>query len=135
MAGMGDGVGELAVVGEQQQALGLRVQPTDRMKAVQRRVILAHPILEDWKDHVHHGGGGVGVVTGGDAAGGLVEYEVKARNLPRDAAPFHRNMIPLPVHLVALVADDFAINGDFPLRNELFRFAPGGDAGGGKHLL
>lgn len=101
VTGVHDPVGEIAVIGEQHQALGGAVQPTDRIDA-----------LADI-DQVHHGPAIPLVTHGGDEAGRLVEQDV-ARWLRSQDLSVHANLIARREYPGAKLRDDRSVHPDLP---------------------
>src|SRR5690606_18528834 len=121
--GVGELVGEVAVVGEQQQALAVGVQPSDVEHPG------GHPVQV-----VGDGAATLLVVHGGDHAAGLVERQVHQVRVGH---------YPLPVHVdhrggrVDLVAQPghHAVDRDPAVGDQLLAGPPGSDPGGGEDLL
>ena len=112
IARMHDLVGKFAVVGEDQQALAVLVEPADGIDA--RADVLdqlgdAFPVAL--------------VVHGRDEAARLVEHDVAVLRLGRDDAPAADEYLILIGHLVA-EHGDLAVDFDLALQNQFLRLAP-----------
>ncbi len=114
---MGEATSEVAVVGEEQQAGGVAVEPADGIDALWTGAVDEH----------HHGFAVLGVVDGGDEAFGLVEEEVAfALAVEGFATVFdHVAFVNLEAHL----GDYFAVDGDAASGDELVGITPRANAG------
>ncbi len=128
-------VRQIAVVGEEQQPLGLRIQTTHRMNSLHAGIILAEASLERRDDEVHHGLGGVRILPGGDVAGGLVQHQVESRNLKIDALSVDGHPVGLRVNSHARVRHGLSVDGHFTSADQLHDVSPCSDATRGEHLL
>lgn len=118
---MGEAVGEVAVVGEEEKALGVPVQAAHGVEA------------GDLREEVKDGAPGVGVVAGGGVPLGLVEGEDQ---------PLLGQLHPLPVHLHEvlrphLLAEDrhLPVHPHPPLADEVLRLAAARHPGPGEEGL
>ena len=117
-----EAVGELAVVGEQDQPGGVGVEAPDRVEAA---VGL---------DEVDDGRAAVGVVRGRDDARGLVEDVDRALVLGgADRLAVDRDRVAA-VDVARRVADDLAADGHAPVEDQLLGGAARGDPGVGEVL-
>ena len=128
------GVGEVAVVGHEQQALGEVVEAAYGVEAGQLAVEAGDLLLGGFGEELGDGGAVLGVVEGGDVAAGLVEHEVAvglgaAEELAVDADVVAVGSWRVP--RVVMVSVDL----DAAFEDDLFGFAAGGYAGLGKDLL
>ena len=85
-ARVGEPVGQLAVVGQQQQALRVGVEPADG----------EHPRLG--RHEVDDGGPAMGVLGRRDDAGGLVEQVVDEAGAHRDDVAVDLDVVPVDLH-------------------------------------
>jgi hypothetical protein len=132
VARMGEGVGEGPVVGEEEQALALRIQAPHRVQAGDGGGALAQLRLEGREQQFHHGVSGVGIRPGYHAAAGLVEGQVEALHVAGEGPPLHRNGVALPVHPTAGSGNHLAVDGDLTRGDQLLGVSPRSDAGGGE---
>ncbi|GAA2827104.1 hypothetical protein GCM10020220_014730 [Nonomuraea rubra] len=117
-------MGQLAVVGEQQQALGLGVEP-------------AH-VEQAWRqllDVVGQAWAALRVVHRGDDADGLVQRVVDQVGGGRDALAVHVDDLRRRVDLGAEPPDDLAVHRDTALADHLLAGPAAGHARLGEHLL
>ena len=97
--GLGEAVGQLAVVGDHEQALAHVVQAADGVEA------LLHLVEE-----LHHRGAALGVLDGGDEAAGLVEDEVAVALGALEQLAVHADVVAGGVGLGAQHGDDLAVD-------------------------
>ena len=116
-------VGEVAVVGDQEDAAGGEVEPAHRVEAGAGAV-----------QQAHHRGATLGIGEGGDHAAGLVEHQV-ARGLGDEAAAVDLDDVDAQVGPGTQLADHLAVHADAPGQDELLAGAPRGDARSGNDLL
>jgi hypothetical protein len=122
--GAGEAVGELAVVGHQQQAFAHVVEAADRVEA------LAHLVKE-----LHDRGAAFRVLDGGDEALGLVQDEVaKALGALQELA-VDADVVAAGVSFGAQLSNDLAVDLDSALLDKLLGFAAAGYAGLGEDFL
>jgi hypothetical protein len=124
---VGEGVGEIAVVGHDDQARGLEVESADGEE----------PGLGGVIDDLGDGGAiELGLVGGGDEhAFGLVDHEVElALRRPEEAA-VDEDSIGVGVDEDGESTNDLAVDADAALLDEVFAGAAGGDAGVGHDAL
>jgi hypothetical protein len=124
---VGEGVGEVAVVGHEDEARGLEVEATDGEEAGLGGVV------DDLGD-----GGAVelGLVGGGDEhAFGLVDHQIELAFRLAEGAAVDEDAIGVGVDEDGKSPDDFAIDADATLLDEVFAGAAGGDAGVGHDAL
>ncbi len=106
-AGMRDPIGPLAVVGQQQETLGIAVKPSHVEKALR-------PV-----DQRERGRAALRVASRRHRAGRLVEHNIGgARRGGRQRAPVDRDSVARGVGLCARFDHDGAIDGDTPSRQE-----------------
>ena len=122
--GAGQAVGQLAVIGHQQQAFTHVVQAADRVEP------LAHLVKE-----LHHRGSALGVLDRGDKAPGLVEDKVTQALGALEQLAIDANMVAAAVGLGAQLCDDFAVDLHPALLNEFLGLAAAGDTGLGQDFL
>jgi hypothetical protein len=123
VAGVREALGEFTVVGEEDEAGGGFVEPSDRIDAL-------GPVGDEVDDA--RAAGGVGV--GGDDALGLVDGVVdEAFGGDRFAIDFDAR--GAGIDLGSELADDGAIDGDAALEDELFAGAAGSESGVGEELV
>ncbi|CAM5716567.1 hypothetical protein SCALM49S_05178 [Streptomyces californicus] len=113
----GLGVGQLTVVGEHDDALRLGVEPAD---VEQPRLAVGHVVAEALA--------AVGVLHGGDDAGGLVEREEQVR-LRGDGQAVDLDLVLVDVHAHALLDDDLTVDLDARLVDQLLAGTPRAHAG------
>jgi len=110
-------VGELgrqvAVIGEDQQALGVEVEASDRIHG------FAHP-----GEEIHHRGPALRIHARGDVAGGLVEQDVAVPLRPFHAAAVHPDVVGGGIGLDAHLTRHDAVHGDASLGHEPLGGAP-----------
>ena len=122
-AGMGHLLGKSSVIGEQQQALGVHIQPSDGPDPLaaaghQLRGVLP-PAL---------------VAEGGDDAPGLIQHQIDALGPVRQLLAVNQNQVLLRVSLLAQ-RGPLPIDQDPPLLNHFLRLPPGGHTSGRQELL
>ena len=122
---VGQPVGQLAVVGQQQQALGGDVKAPD----------VEEPFALVVADVVADARPAFGVLHGGHHALGLVEHHVDQRVIELDAQAVHVDDGGLGIDAYTELGDDLAVDLNAALGDHLFADAAGGDAGGGHDLL
>src|SRR5438309_4455758 len=123
-AGVHDRERESAVVGDDQGALDVVVQPPDRVDALRDVLEIrldGRPVLR--------------IAQGGDAARRLVENVVDLVLRLADGAAVHLDEILLDVRFAAELADHLPVDADVPGLDQLLRLASRGDAGVGEDLL
>ena len=111
VAGVGDAVGQLAVVGQQQQALGVGVEPADR----------EHPRLG--RHELDDGRAAVGVLGRRDDAGRLVEQVVDEAGLGADRRPVDLDEVDVGIDAPA-EHGDLAVDRDPPGGDQLLADPP-----------
>ena len=124
MGGVLEAVREVAVVGEDEQALGVGVQPPDVEEPLGSPgdvVADAHPaqLVGHRRDHT----------------GGLVEGEVDARLVEVHPLAVDVDGLPQWVDAHAELTHDLSVDLDAPLADEQLAGAAGADARRGEHLL
>ena len=109
---MSELAGQIAVVGEQEQALAVVIQS-------------AHGIEPHGKipKLVQHGSPAFRVGYGGHFPGGLVVHDVAFLRFRQGRAPVHPHVLSR-FHLRAHVADDLSIHGDAPFGHQFFGRTP-----------
>ena len=115
-------VGQLAVVGEQQQPLGVGVEPADREHAGLGR------------DEVDDGGSAVGVLGRRHDTGRLVQEVVDEVGARATTAPSTSRTSTSAIDARADLGD-LAVHPHPALADQLLAHPPAGHAGGGEHLL
>ena len=122
--GAGEAVGELAVVGDEEQAFAHIVQAADRVEA------LAHLVKK-----LHDGGAAFGILDRGHKALGLVQHEVAQTLGALQQLAVHADVVAAGVSLGAERGDHFAVYLHAALLNHFFGFAAAGHSGLGQDLL
>jgi len=117
-----DAVGDVAVVGEQQQTFGLAVEASDRVDPLRNL------------DQLHHRLAVALVAHGRDIAAGLVEQQV-ARRLASEQLAVNVDLACLGIDLGAELGDDGAVNRHAPGHDQLFGPPAGAGAARGHHAL
>jgi len=127
VAGVGDVLGEFAVVGEDDQAGGFGIESSDGEDAW---VVGEANEFDDV-------GSALGVVAGGDDAAGFVEHDVNepALDALADGLSVDGDAIVDGVDPCGEGSDGFAVDGDAALGDEEFAFTSRGDAGVGHGFL
>ncbi len=121
-AGVREAVRQLAVVGEQQGALGVVVEPPDGLDP-------GRGILEQVEDAP----AALGVVASSDAALGLVHQQVDRARRGRQRSAVDPHDVDLGVDLHQLV-DHLAVHAHPAVEDHRLRRAPRGHAAGGEEL-
>jgi quercetin dioxygenase-like cupin family protein len=121
---MREPLGEVAVVGQQQQSLGVVVEPSDREHA-----------RADAGNQVHDGGTSFGVGNRADVAARLVQHEIDPGFGAVQQLAAHPNMVDGGIGAGAQFGDGLAVDGDKPAGNQLFGLAARSNSGGGDDLL
>ncbi|MDI1290777.1 MAG: hypothetical protein PSX37_12615 [bacterium] len=125
--GVREAMGEIAVVGQEHQAGGVEVEPTDGEEAGLGGVV--HQIHDRAAFHAGFVGGGH------ERALGLVEHDVEVPLGLGDAAAIDRDVIDPVGDEDGEFRDDLTIDGDAAGLDHLLAHATGGDARLGEHLL
>jgi len=99
MTGMGQGLGERAVVREEEEARRIRVQPADRVDPA-----------ADALHEVHHGVLRVGIADGSNVSDGLVQDEVDVLRRRGDGAAVDANFVTFRIRLRAEVPGGLPVN-------------------------
>jgi len=115
---------QVAVVSQQQQSLGVKVEPSDREDA-----------LADVPYQVHDSRASFRVADRGNELPRFVEHYVEVLFRSLDAFTVKSHVIGLKVSLGTEGSDGFTIYGDTSAGNELLCLATGSDACGGEDLL
>ncbi len=123
IARVGQDVGQIAVVGHDQQAVSVFVE------AAHREYPLAYA-----SHQVEHGFAAKRIVGGTHATCGLVE-QIVDEFLARQGLAVDCNGRDLRVDLQAHLDDCFAVDADSAFGDDLFAFAAGGDPGAGENFL
>jgi len=121
---LGEGVGEFAVVGDEEQTFALEVESADGIEA-----------LTELGEELHDGGAAFGVGNRGDVAARLVEQKVAMALGAVEKLAIDADVIARGVGFGAEDRDNLAIDLDAALGDELFGVAAAGDAGLGEDLL
>lgn len=109
---MGEAVGELAIVGEQEQAGAFDIKSANGVEAGFGEV-----------DQVDGAFAAFGIVVGADHAAGLEEHDVAVRDVLADAPAVDRNVVLGGVDEGGELVDDVAVNCHLPREDELFACA------------
>jgi hypothetical protein len=115
---------ERPVVREQQHALGVVVEPPDRID-----------VLPHIRQQVEHGGSPLGVLPRRHVAARLVEHDVAMPLREMDPLPVDADVVAIGVGFGAQFEDGRAVDRHASVRDERFGRAPGGDARRGEDLL
>ena len=121
--GAGEGVGEFAVVGHEEEAFAGVVEAADGEDA-----------LASFEE-VGDGGAVFGIAGGGDVALGLVEDEVAGTLGAVEELAVDADVVVGGVGFGAELGDGLAVDLDASGGDQLFGFAARGDAGGGNDFL
>ncbi len=125
---VGAGTGELrhqiAVVGEQQQALAHVVEPADRKD----------PLL-DSLEQIHDRGPPLRIADGGHGALRFIHGEIDVALGAAKQLALHSNLIDARVGLGARFGDDVPVDRDQAGGDQLFGFSPGGNSRRSQDLL
>jgi len=116
--------GELAVVGQQQQAFRVVVQPANRVD------VLAHV-----RQEVEHGRPVLRVLPRGHVPAGLVEQDVAAARRRAHALAVDADVVAVGVGPAAELGYRGAVHRHAAVEDQPLRRAPRRDAGGGEDLL
>lgn len=122
IAGVHDAIGDITIVREEQQALGVAVQPANRKDA-----------LGDI-DQIHDRPAATLVVHRRDVATRLVQDQV-AERLRREQLAVHADIVTNRISPGAKLGHDRAVDGDAALANQFFSCSPGRDAARRKDAL
>ena len=133
---MHEPVGELAVVGQQQQALGVGVEPPDVHQAHGVRADEVPGVLvEVAPGEIGDGGPPVRVGHSGDHAGGLVQHDGEHVGVGDDARAVDADDLGGRVDPHALVGDDGAVDAHAAGGDEPLAGPSGGHPGVGQDLV
>ena len=123
MLGVHQPVGKFAVVGKQQQPLGVHIQPSDGI---------------DPQSAVRHKLGGIGpalfIRKSGHIAPGLIEHDVHIFTLGWERFPIHQNFIADYVGTVAQIGNSTVYRHSAG-ENHFLSLPPGGYTPGGQYFL
>lgn len=125
VARMREPVGELAVVGHEQQARRIHVEPTDRVE----------PQAAGMVDEVDRARATLGIAVGADHALGLEEQHVRHARVAAHAAAVGDDLVLDRVDPRGQAGDDGAVHLDEALGDHLLATASAGHARIGKELL
>ncbi len=123
-AGVGELLGERAVVGEEEQSFAGVVEAADGIDALGK-------IFEK----LHDGGAAFGIGDGSDVAFGLVQKEVDKTLRRSEGAAIDADFVGEGIGLSALLGDDLAVESDAAVGDDLLGLATGSDAGSGEDFL
>ena len=123
-AGVKELVGQVAVVGHEEEPAGILVQAPDGIEAAVAGL-----------DEFHHRVLGVGVADGAGVAPGLVEHDDHGLAVLGDFAPVHLDAVRLGVHAHAQFRHGLAIHAHAPGEDHLLRRAPRSHAAMRQNLL
>jgi hypothetical protein len=123
VAGVGQEVGEASVVGDDDEAGGILVEPADGKEAV-------------WSlgDEIGDAGGAVFGAGGGDVSAGLVD-EVVDELFGLDGPSVAGDLVAVGVEAEAELGDDASVDADAAFEDDLLAVAAASDAGGGEELM
>jgi hypothetical protein len=123
VAGVRELVGQLTVVGNDNQPLARQVESAD----------VEHPPHAGGQQ-VDHPRPACRIASGRDYAGWLVNGEVLQLG-PRQRLAVDADFLPSAINAGAQLGDDLAVDLDAALGDELLALAAAGDAGGSEHFL
>ena len=112
---------QIAVSGEQQQAGGIHIKPTNRKQA---RVFV-------YGNELRHARPSLGIAHGGEIARGLVEHEVGLTARQRYGNAVDLDKIDQGINLGSQLACDATVHLDAPRRHEILRPPAARDASTG----
>ena len=122
--GLGELLGEGAVVGHEEKALAGVIEAAYGIEALG---LVAHEL--------HDGGAAFGIADRGDIAFGLVQQEIDETLCRLERLAIDGDGVRAWIGFGAELGDDLAVDGDATREDELFSFAAGGEAGGGEEFL
>ena len=122
VAGVHHAVRDLAVIRQQQQSLGLPVEPANRDDALVDR------------HEVHDGVAAAFVGCRCDVAAGLVQQDIAPTD-GWDQLAVNLDLLGTGVNLAAEFGDDLAVDPHTPVEDQFLRAPSGCDAGRGQHSL
>jgi len=123
-SGLGELIGEVAIVGNHEQAFAEVVEAADGVKA-----------LGCLREELHYGGTAFRIGDGGDEAPGLVEHEVTLALGSLQQLSIDADVVAGSVCFGAERRDDLAVDLDPAAGDHLFGVAAARDTGLGKNLL
>lgn len=133
--GLGERVGEVAVVGHQQQSLREVVEAANGVKPGKLAVEAGHLLLGGLSEEIHDGGAVLRVFEGRDVAARLVEHEVAVRLRPAEQLAIDADVVLGGVVASAEGGDSGSVDLDAALEDDLLGLAAGGDTGLREDLL
>lgn len=119
-----DGVGKVAIVGEEQQPLGMIIEAADGVDA-----------LPDAAQMLNDSGAALGIVHGRHHAVGLVHGQIEKLAGGVEELAVDLDVIGGEVGLGAKLGDGFAVDADTAFEDHFLGVAAAGDAGLGDDLL
>ena len=122
--GLGELLGEGAIVGEEEKPLAGVVEAADGIDA-------GGEIAEE----LHDGGTSFGIVDGGNVAFGFIQHEIDRRLDGLDGFAVNGDGVGVGIGFGAEFGDDLAVDGDAAGGDEFLGFAARGNAGGGEDFL
>jgi len=133
--GPGERVGEIAVVGHEEQALGEVVEAAYGVEAGEFAVEAGDLFLRGFGEELDDGGAVLGVVECGDVAARLVEHEVAVGLWAAEELAVYADVVACGVVAGAEGGDDGSVDLDAAFEDDLLGLAAGGDTGLGEDLL
>jgi len=133
--GLGEAVGEFAVVGHEEQTFGEVVEASHGIKTWELHVFADGLLLGVLAEELHDGGAMLGVVGGGDVAARLVDHEVALRLGAVEEFAVDADVVAGGVGTGAELGDDLAVYDDAAFEDDGFGGAAAGDASLGEDLL
>jgi hypothetical protein len=118
-------MGEVAIVGQDQQTLGVGVQAADVKK----------PLVPAFSEQIGNCAPAFRIVHCGDDTPRLVQRQVSVPARRRDAGAVDPNDIAFRIDPSALLEDDLRVDLDTSLADQDFAGATGSDAGLGEDFL
>jgi hypothetical protein len=123
-------MGELPIIGQDQQTFGVGIEPAD----VEEALLFERP-LSAFRQHVGDRPPAFRILHGDNDATGLVEGKVEMAARRRDTGTVDPDYITVRVDPAALLGNDLGVHFDTPLADQGFTGTAGAYAGLGKNLL
>ncbi len=127
--GLGQTIGEVAIVGHQKQALAEVIEATDGIEPRHFAVLAGDFLLRLLAKEFHDGWAAFGVVERGDVAARLVDHEVALRLRAGEALAVDLDVVVRRVGAGAEFGDDLAVDLNAAVEDDLLGGAARGDAG------
>jgi hypothetical protein len=133
--GLGERIGQISIVGHQQEPLGEVIETADRVKAGELVVNASDLLLGGFGKQLGNCGPILWVVEGCDIASGFVKQEVAVGFRAMEELSIYPNMVAGRIVTSAKRVNNLAVDLNTAFQNQLLGLAPGGDTGLGKNLL